>query len=64
MAGTSTIVVTRIRDAEVAPFDPVVSSKVIGDGEGGAPEGRPNRNDDHRDQNEDDGFTKADEMER
>ena len=53
-----------IRDAEVAPFDPVVSSKVIGDGEGGPPEGCPKRNDDHRNQNKDDGFTKRDEMER
>ena len=40
MTGTSTIVVTRIRDAEIAPFDPVASSKVIGDGEGGSPEAR------------------------
>ena len=36
---------------------------MIGDGEGGPPEGRPERNDDHRDQDEEDGFTKADEIE-
>jgi hypothetical protein len=53
-----------IRDAEVAPFDPVVGSKVIGDGEGGAPERSPHRDDDHRDQDEEDGFAKADEMKR
>ena len=53
-----------VRDAEVAPLDPVVSSKVIGDRKCGAPEGRTKRNDDDRDQNENDGFTKRDAIER
>ena len=39
-----------------------MSSKTIGDRKGGAPEGGPKRNDDHRNQDKDDGFTKRDRL--
>ena len=53
-----------VRDAEIAPLDPVVCSKAIGDGEGRSPEGSPEWNDDRGDQHEQDGFAEAEVMER
>ena len=53
-----------IRDSQVAPLDPVMSSKMIGDREGGAPKGGRTRNDDNRNQNKNDRIAAGDQFER
>ena len=51
-----------VRDAEVPPLEPVAGSEAVGDGERGAPERRPERNRDDRDQDEDHGLSQRDAM--
>ena len=42
----------RIRDAQVAPFNPIVRAETVGDRKGRTPEGGPKRNEHHGDEDE------------
>ena len=50
----------RIRDSQVAPFDPIVSAETVGDRKGSPPEGGPKRNDHHGDEDEEHRVAKGD----
>ena len=50
----------RVRDSQVAPFDPIVSAKAVGDRKGSTPEGGRKRNEHHRDEDEENRVTKCD----
>ena len=53
----------RIRDSQVAPFDPIASAETVGDRKGSSPEGGPKRNEHHRDEDEDNRVTKRERLE-
>ena len=53
----------RIRDSQVAPFDPILSAETVGDRKGSPPEGGPKRNEHHRDKDEENRVTKRDRLE-
>ena len=51
-----------IRDAQVAPFDPIVRAETVGDRKRSTPEGGPERNEHHGDQDEENRVTKRDRL--
>ena len=53
----------RIRDSQVAPFDPIASAETVGDRKGSTPEGGPKRNEHHGDEDEENRVTKRDRLE-
>ena len=53
----------RVRDSQVAPFDPVASAETVGDRKGSTPEGGPERNEHHCDEDEENRVTKRDRLE-
>ncbi len=53
----------RIRDSQVAPFDPIASAETVGDRKGSTPEGGPERNEHHGDEDEENRVTKRDRLE-
>ena len=53
----------RIRDAQVAPFDPVASAETVGDRKGSTPQGGPKRHEHHGDEDEENRVTKRDRLE-
>ena len=53
----------RIRDAQVAPFDPIASAETVGDRKGSTPEGGPERNEHDGDEDEENRVTKRDRLE-
>ena len=53
----------RVRDAQVAPFDPIAGAETVGDRKGRAPEGGPERNEHHGDEDEEDRVAKRDRLE-
>ena len=54
----------RIRDAQVAPFDPVVSAETVGNRKGSTPEGGPERHEHYGDEDEENRVTKRERLER
>ena len=48
----------RIRDAQVAPFDPIAGAETVGDRKGRTPEGGSKRHEHHGDEDEEDRVTK------
>ena len=53
----------RIRDSQVAPFDPIVRAETVGDRKGRPPERGPERDEHHRDEDEEHRVTKRDRLE-
>ena len=53
----------RIRDSEIAPFDPIVGAETVGDRKGSPPEGGPKRHEYHRDEDEEHRVTERDRLE-
>ena len=53
----------RIRDSQIAPFDPIVGAETIGNRKGSTPKGRPKRNDHHCDEDEENRIMKRDGLE-
>ena len=53
----------RIRDSQVAPFDPILSAETEGDRKGSTPEGGPKRNEHHCEKDKESRVTKSDRLE-
>jgi hypothetical protein len=52
----------RIRDSQVAPFDPIASAETVGDCKGSPPERGPERHEHHGDEDEENRVTKRDRV--
>ena len=52
----------RIRDSQVAPFDPIASAETVGDRKGSTPEGGPERNEHDGDEDEENRVPQRDRL--